>query len=527
MISKIESHRYKTAVISIILFAFLIRILLFLFMNIDINCDEAMLSINAKSIANNGKDIYGTSFPVYFEAWAWSGQSALPTYLCVLFIKLFGYGINVVRLPFLILSLIAIVYFYFLNKLLFDKREALVALALLAICPWHYVQQLIGLDCNMFPHVFVIGLYYLIKGLRNNKNGFIYLSMVFMALCLYCYGTSVFFIPFFLLIVAANECRRKNVRVSVLIKAAMILLLFSMPILTMYVVNFFKLNDIKIGPITIQNFLYQTRSEDILLFSNNIGAQFINNLICLFVTVFCQIDMNIWNYVPWFGTVYLVSIVFIVLGFDKYNKKTGVSDNMVIIYAWFICSLIMGILINSTNINRLNIIWYVLLVLCSKGIIKCIERYRKAAKIGIQVLYSVLFAIFLICLISIYPKNIRHAYTFSQGSVEAYNEVKDKSEVYVSQELYYSFDMLVFAYNEIGSDNDYRFNSKDVSGYEEYYKQNDVFVFNKRFNGIEITDGMVLDKDNYIIGEPDLEKIENINDYSIEEFGEYYVLYKI
>ena len=60
----------------------------------SVNCDEAMTAINAKAITETGKDMYGTSFPVYFEAWLYGGQSALLTYFMAFCIKIFGFNIK-------------------------------------------------------------------------------------------------------------------------------------------------------------------------------------------------------------------------------------------------------------------------------------------------------------------------------------------------------------------------------------------------------------------------------------------------
>ena len=59
---------YIRIIIALFIFAFCIRIINWPIIK-DINCDEAMSAINAQAIAKTGKDIYGTSFPVYFEAW--------------------------------------------------------------------------------------------------------------------------------------------------------------------------------------------------------------------------------------------------------------------------------------------------------------------------------------------------------------------------------------------------------------------------------------------------------------------------
>ena len=90
----------------IIIFAIIFRIYMWPNALSEVNCDEAMTALNAKSIAETGTDIYGTSFPVYFEAWKLAGQSALLTYLMVFCIKIFGFSIFSIRAGFIFIILI-------------------------------------------------------------------------------------------------------------------------------------------------------------------------------------------------------------------------------------------------------------------------------------------------------------------------------------------------------------------------------------------------------------------------------------
>ena len=83
----------KVIILLIFAIAIIIRIIKWPLIMEEINCDEAMTAINAKAISETGCDMYGTSFPVYFEAWLVGGQSALLTYLMSTSIKIFGFSI--------------------------------------------------------------------------------------------------------------------------------------------------------------------------------------------------------------------------------------------------------------------------------------------------------------------------------------------------------------------------------------------------------------------------------------------------
>jgi len=187
-------------ILILIIFAIIIRIVNWPNTIPDINCDEAMLAINARSIAETGKDIYGTSFPVYFEAWLVAGQSALPTYITALFIKCLGFNIIAIRLPILIISILAIFIIYKLAKELFNKEVALIALFLIVISPWQILQSQWNLDCNFFPHIILFSIYSLVLGIKRNNSIFLYLSMILFAMSMYSYGISIYFVLMFLII---------------------------------------------------------------------------------------------------------------------------------------------------------------------------------------------------------------------------------------------------------------------------------------------------------------------------------------
>ena len=103
----------------------------------QVNVDEAMTAINAKAIAETGKDMYETGFPVYLAAWGAMGQSVMLVYIMAFFIKLFGFSFVTVRLPMLLISIISIIVFYKLVKAIWGNTKlALAAMAVVAICTW-------------------------------------------------------------------------------------------------------------------------------------------------------------------------------------------------------------------------------------------------------------------------------------------------------------------------------------------------------------------------------------------------------
>ena len=85
----------------LILLGAVLQVLFFILylINGDVHVDEAMLVLNARSLAREGTDIFGQRMPVYFDTWLYGGQSSLATYLAAAFIRLFGNQIWIARLP--------------------------------------------------------------------------------------------------------------------------------------------------------------------------------------------------------------------------------------------------------------------------------------------------------------------------------------------------------------------------------------------------------------------------------------------
>lgn len=57
---------------------------------LGMNQDGTMAGVEAFCLLSGGTDQYGTSWPMYFEAWQFSQMSTLYSYLLIPFIKLLG-----------------------------------------------------------------------------------------------------------------------------------------------------------------------------------------------------------------------------------------------------------------------------------------------------------------------------------------------------------------------------------------------------------------------------------------------------
>ena len=241
-IKEIINNREKLCFL-IIAFGIVLRLGLFvvnLFYN-SCHCDEAMLILNARSIANNGTDITGEYLPAYFDTWVYGGQSPFATYSSALFIKLLGDTLFAARLPLLLFSIVGLIIFYKTSCEIFGRAtDYTVASTLLCtLSPWHLMDSFLMLDCNYLPHLMIIGTYLLVKGVKAEKK-LIYFTaaMLFFGMGFYCYILSAMIIPLVLLIVYLVLIIEKRVRLNHAIYSAAVLTVVAVPyivfLLTLY-----------------------------------------------------------------------------------------------------------------------------------------------------------------------------------------------------------------------------------------------------------------------------------------------------
>lgn len=188
----------KKAIFFILILASFLRLYLITDVPPSASLDEASIGWNAYSILQTGKDEYGTSFPLLLRAYD-DYRPALYVYLVAPFVKVFGLNILSVKLPSVILSVLAVYATYFFAKELFRKQKilnpehlAILSSFLLAISPWHIYISRLGHEVNIAFSFFLFAVLFFLK--RK-----IYLSASFFLLSFISYQSEKIFIPVMLL----------------------------------------------------------------------------------------------------------------------------------------------------------------------------------------------------------------------------------------------------------------------------------------------------------------------------------------
>ena len=426
----------------ILLFAFLIRIIGLDSVPTGINQDEAMGAMDAWALSQYGTDRFGMQLPVHFTAWGYSQMSVLLSYCMVPFIKFFGFSTFAIRLPMVFASVMGVALMYHISKRYFSVNMSLAVMAFTAINPWHFMQSRWSLDCNLFPHIFLLGFFLLLKGFE--KRRYLYLSMVCFGLTFYCYGIAVYTVPVFLFVYAAyclwqKEFTFKEIAISVCIFFAV-----ALPEILTMAINMFGLDTIHTPLITIPYFPDSTRSNDIL-FLNFTFYQLGKNALCLLKQVFLQCPDHLFNTLPRFGALYHLSTPFTFLGIilfakrfftqkDKHQKALDLA-----LCGYLIMGIWAGIITYEVNVNRINIIFYPLMFFTVYGIycfVQYLPKFTIYLKNGFIIAYGILTICFLSQYFTYFADNIHTM--FNVDFLEIIKEADEQEEyetLYVSSNM--------------------------------------------------------------------------------------------
>lgn len=397
------------------------------------NQDGAMGAVDAKALADYGTDRFGMKWPVHFTAWGYSQMSVLLSYLMIPFIKILGLTSVAARLPMLLISMGGMAASYFLVRDTLKVRAAQIVLVLMVCNPWHFTQSRWAIDCNVFPHLFIIGLFLLWYGVRKRRI-LLYGSMFVFALCMYSYGISFYTVPVFLLCLCIYLLRKHLITIKETLLSVFWYLFFSWPIYLTMIINMLGFPSIETPVFTIPFFPDSLRSKDILFFADNKFAQLLQNLRSLINVVFLQKYDLPWNTVGGFGTIFIAFVPIMLLGIwyllhqMKNTKDTIKRTGYFSILLFFVVGIFAGIITANVNVNRINFIFYSMIILVAAGILFLWEHRRKMVYL-VTAVYLWMGCAFLLQYFTDYKETISSA--FYEGFLDSLEDIEQADcEVY-------------------------------------------------------------------------------------------------
>lgn len=393
--------------------AFLLRIWKFGIIPGGMNQDGAMAAVDAKALADYGTDRFGMFMPVHFTAWGYGQMSVFLSYCMIPFIKLFGVSAVTARLPILMASMAGLLGLWGIGRKLLGTSGGLILLAFATVNPWHFLQSRWALDCNMFPHVFLLGLCFLLFGLEKKKF-FLFFSMVFFACSMYCYGIAFYTVPLFLTVFGIYLILKKLVGWKDFFCCVFLYFVLSWPIYLTMMINAFGWKTIRTPFCTMAYFPESIRANDILFIGADKGARFWENLRSL-VEVYRRGDNLPWNTVPGYGSVTACFLPFALLGLIRIaalfwrekdeRKKAGYLS----VLLFFGIANLSGCITARVNVNRVNLLFYALIFLTGAGM-EFVWKYLKKFSWMITLGYLLISFLFLHTYFTTHAKTLEYYY---------------------------------------------------------------------------------------------------------------------
>lgn len=511
----------------LIVIGFAVRILGITNIPSGVNQDEASIGYEAFSILHTGCDRNANSFPVHLVSWG-SGQNALYAYLSIPFIHFLGLNIYSVRIVNALFSCLSLLIFYLLFKSIFDKKKSLIALAFLAICPWSIMSARWGLESNIFPPLFLLAVYFLIKGISSSQKYFP-VSFVTFAVCLYSYGTSYLILPLFFLFVIPYLLHKKIINLSIFTLSLILFVIVALPIITFVIINHLNLHQIHIAGITIPKLDNNRTTVIFNLFNGDFGQTLIKNIVRFLSIMLTQTDGTIYNVIPSIGTIYFISFPFFIIGLFNIIKNRYFINNPThfIFFSWLICSIILGCM-SHVNINRINIIFIPILYFTIFGFsdVENMLRseYKKYYPFSLIGLYFIYFCFFCGNYFFIFNDEIKSSFSYGLGDAIQYAEkIKTNDKINITTNTINMPYIYVCFYNKIEPTNFiktvvYKDNNngfKEVGSFGRY-------TFGK--NKLNTNIVSIFSKDEMEIFNIDFSKYKNFGNYYIVQGSKFMLL---
>jgi hypothetical protein len=363
-----------------------------------LHLDETSMAYNSWCLSQYGVDRYLKSWPIYFmnNAMGEGGQSAMYTYILALLFKIFGYHQILIRVPVILFGYVNLIFGMLIMHEIYpaNRLRAFVTGMLITVCPYFIMANRIGLDCNLMLGMSTMFLYFFIKAVNSQKNGYYVAAGIAGGLLLYTYALSYVALPVFLVLSFIYVVIVKKFKIKKWIMMAVPMGILAAPLITVQIVNMFELDEFQIGIFTVTRLTGYRAGE--------IGSFSFTNMIKALRYIFIG-DIVTFDSIPGTPNLYWISIILFIVGIagtiykfimSLVKRSAGLYN---FIFLWFISVFLIGCLMDA-NVYRLNGIFYAAVFIITEGIYTIIYLIRKkeiimyAAGTVIGIIYLICFA---------------------------------------------------------------------------------------------------------------------------------------
>lgn len=499
--------------------------------------DEAMLSLNAFSLADNATDISAVNLPLYFDTWLHGGQSPFGTYLSAAFVKLFGHNLFAIRFPAYLFSILgATAFFMLLNELKLNDKYRFTMLGLSCVSPWIIFSGVYVLDCNYFAHVLIIALFFLVRAVNTQRTVYYINSMILCSLCFYCYIAGIIILPIVITVFFIIGIWKKRIKIKHTVISLFTVILISLPFILFGLINLNVISEIKFLGVTIPKMQHYTRYDSMVFMSGTLPEILINafkNLIITFVDMgmvdytLIGIGPNIFMFSNLFGGIFMIfGIVNHIFALIK--KKSDFSFNQKL----FSVSAFSGILsffivINNENyidlFYRYGVLSYFLIYFEGVGIVNLFSLMKKVNfKKAVSVYLILSFLLFNFEFFGIYRNQTKNAFdaTYGDSLYKCLDSCKgEKVTVYMEDSAYHTRISVYLRYYYYGSDIEFVNIRDEILQRDIMADKNTVQCTKDDSITIKTTfEYNINDERKFIVSDKDIKKV-NSNSYVISDYG--------
>lgn len=295
----------------------------------------------------------------------------------------------VVRLPMVIVSLLAFVAGLYILKEMMNHKWQLFGAFIYAVLPYFIMQCRFGLDCNAWVSMLTISLAFLFLAMEKDKYYLYILFGVMWGITYYTYALSYIANTVTLLFISVYLLYTRKTQIEKILLTWIPAFVVAIPLVAMVMINTFNLPDVTIGKISIFK-LENYRGNQIGIKPEMIWENFLTILKCIFLK-----DGINYSSFDGFYTMYIISIPFFLVGFvylfvklvQSIRKKVLVKECIFLLV--FLAQFISGILLSGESvpqIHRLNGIFFAQFLIVLYGIYAVIMGICKSVKKEIKYL---------------------------------------------------------------------------------------------------------------------------------------------
>ena len=397
-----------------------------------IHVDEMGMGYDAWCLAHFGVDRYLKAYPVYLMNFG-GGQSALYAYLCIPFVKWLGLSPLSIRLPGILLYMVAL--FCGAGVFMLDagdtaRKKALAGMALMTVLPAFILLFRIGMDCNLMLAMAVIFLYLMARAVRVQRVTAFAAAGIAGGVLLYTYVISYVVLPVFIALLLVYLLWIRQIRFCQVLAFGIPLVFLAAPLIAVQVVNLFDLPEFRMGPFTITR-LFQYRGGEIGL--GHLSAQSVKDAV---MSVFMFDGLRYNTLIP-FGTVYYVSLPLIGIGIAacvrdfvwSIRKKAFCYRTLYLL--WLVVMIAVGCCMEA-NTNRLNAAMAAVPVLLVEGIWQILAWFRDVRKKRIAA--AVTAVVYFVCFGAFCIYYFGGSYTDTYAKMEYFDYPLEEAVAYVESD---------------------------------------------------------------------------------------------